>query len=350
MAQAGALGESHEARGGAGRSPTALPWTQRFIEALPVSPLWGGLALTAAQLGLGFVYLHLAGGSFRWLPDLVFALLIGAAPAASVIARRATRSCLGDLRSSLDVSDARFEEIEAEVTRWDTAWMRSLGLITLVFVVVVVVREPGVVETYPPGHPIFPWILWMNVASIWLSARTIGHEIGVSRRFSRLGCAHVRVDLLDQRPLMPFARRGVQGALVPILLISIFSLLFVSGSAGEVVPFTQAGVVAIAALSLILPVQGVHLRLAEQKRARLGALAAAIREAEAPVLAARPGEAGAAAAQLHALLALRGQIEGASEWPWDVPTLVRFALYVAIGVGSWLGGALVEHVVDLVLG
>jgi hypothetical protein len=29
---------------------------------------------------------------------------------------------------------------------------------------------------------------------------------------------------------------------------------------------------------------------------------------------------------------------------------VRFGLYVAIGMGSWLGGALVERVVDLVLG
>ncbi len=64
----------------------------------------------------------------------------------------------------------------------------------------------------------------------------------------------------------------------------------------------------------------------------------------------RPGEAPGASSHLHALLALRAQVEAAREWPWDASTLVRFSLYLAIGMGSWLGGALVERVVDLILG
>ena len=59
-------------------------------------------------------------------------------------------------------------------------------------------------------------------------------------------------------------------------------LLFVSGSAGEAVPFTQVLVVSIAAISLLTPVHGVHLRLAEQKRERLARLG----EAEQALLAA----------------------------------------------------------------
>ena len=319
-----------------------LPWTQAFIEALPLAPFWGGLALTAAQFGFGLVYLSLMDDPLQVLPGAVFALLIGAAPAASVYARRAT--------PALNVQDGRFTELAAEVTRWDPFWSRVTGVSSAVIATVVVLHEPGVVERYPPGHPVLPWIVWMNLAAIWLGTRTITQEIIVSRRFARLGRELSVVDVLDQRPLTPFARRGVQAALVPILLISIFSLLFVSGSAGEAVPFTQALVVIIAAISLLLPVHGVHLRLAEQKRQRLARLADAIRATEEPVLAARPGEAAGAAAHLQTLLALRAQIEGAREWPWDVPTLVRFALYVAIGLGSWLGGALVERVVDLVLG
>jgi hypothetical protein len=35
--------------------------------------------------------------------------------------------------------------------------------------------------------------------------------------------------------------------------------------------------------------------------------------------------------------------------PFDTPTLVRFALFLLIPLGSWLGGAVVERVVDLVL-
>lgn len=43
------------------------------------------------------------------------------------------------------------------------------------------------------------------------------------------------------------------------------------------------------------------------------------------------------------LLAYRAYVESIREWPFDAPTLLRFALFVAIPVGSWLGGALVER-------
>ena len=327
-----------------------LPWTQAFIEALPLAPFWGGLALAAAQFGVGLVYLSLTGDPLRVLPDAVFALLVGAAPAASVYARRATHACLRDLRPALDLPDDRFAALAAEVVAWNPFWARINGVSSALVTTIVVLHEPGVVKDYPPGHPVLPWVLWINLAAIWLSTRSIAQEIIVSRRLARLGREHAVVDVLDQRPLTPFARRGVQAALVPILLISIFSLLFVSGSAGEAVPFTQVFVVSIAAISLLLPVHGVHLRLAEQKQERLARLAEAIRVCEEPVLAARPGEAAGPAAHLQTLLALRAQLEIARVWPWDVPTLARFALYLAIGLGSWLGGALVERVVDLALG
>ena len=327
-----------------------LPWTQRLVEAAPWAPAWVGLALAAAQLCLIAAYKTLVGEPPQLLPDAVFALLVGFAPAASVYARRASLACLHDLQSVLDVPEARFAQTAADVVRWDFFWARLVGVPTVLIVMLVVLNEPGVVGPYPPGHPMLPMMLWINVAAIWLTARTITQEIIVSRRFSRLARAHAVVDVLDQLPLMPFARRGLQAALVPILAISIFSLLFVTDSAGDAVPLTQILVIAIAAVSLILPVQGVHLQIVQQKQQRLERLAASIREAEEPVLAARPGEAASPAAHLHALLALRGQIVQAPDWPWDVPTLLRFGFYVAIGVGSWLGGALVERVVDAVLG
>ena len=37
------------------------------------------------------------------------------------------------------------------------------------------------------------------------------------------------------------------------------------------------------------------------------------------------------------------------EWPFDLPTLARFALYVGIGLSSWLGAALVERFLDRVI-
>jgi hypothetical protein len=49
------------------------------------------------------------------------------------------------------------------------------------------------------------------------------------------------------------------------------------------------------------------------------------------------------------LLAYMNQIESVREWPFDAPTLTRFFLYVAIPLGSWVGGALVERLLGVAL-
>ncbi len=49
------------------------------------------------------------------------------------------------------------------------------------------------------------------------------------------------------------------------------------------------------------------------------------------------------------IMAYRTMIENIRNWPFDNPTLVRFALYIMIPLGSWLGGAFVERGLDLFL-
>ncbi|HEY8152716.1 MAG TPA: hypothetical protein VII72_01170, partial [Myxococcota bacterium] len=68
--------------------------------------------------------------------------------------------------------------------------------------------------------------------------------------------------------------------------------------------------------------------------------------------ARRPGEAGAAAAlgaRLSNLVAYRGLVEAANTWPFDLGVWLRFAVYVSLGLGSWLGGALVERLIGAAL-
>ena len=52
---------------------------------------------------------------------------------------------------------------------------------------------------------------------------------------------------------------------------------------------------------------------------------------------------------LDELVAWRGLIESVREWPFDSPTLLRFGLYLAIPLGSWLGGAFVERLLGAAL-
>jgi hypothetical protein len=103
---------------------------------------------------------------------------------------------------------------------------------------------------------------------------------------------------------------------------------------------------AVGVFSLLAPSRGVHERLREAKESELAWLRAAIARASE---ALRRGDA-AGAAQLPALIAWEARVAGAPEWPFDTSTWLRFALLLLVPLGSWLGGALAEQVVERWLG
>ena len=57
------------------------------------------------------------------------------------------------------------------------------------------------------------------------------------------------------------------------------------------------------------------------------------------------GRTGAAeaAARLPALFAAEARVDSVGALAFDANTVLRFALYVTLGVGSWVGGALIER-------
>ena len=76
-----------------------------------------------------------------------------------------------------------------------------------------------------------------------------------------------------------------------------------------------------------------------EKQAELARSSAQLRaRAEAAVREA-PGS-------LADALAWRQHVESVPNWPIDFPTLRRFVLYLAIPLGSWVGGALVDLLVE----
>jgi hypothetical protein len=60
----------------------------------------------------------------------------------------------------------------------------------------------------------------------------------------------------------------------------------------------------------------------------------------------RGPDAEAAATRLPGLIAYRTTIESVRESPLGMPVLTRFLLYLLIPIGGWLGGALVERLID----
>lgn len=352
------MAEVSTAAAGPPRGPAPRPWTQAWIDALPIEPTWFGLGLAAGHVLLGALYfavlvaprIEAAWPAYRGVLNgtSVFALLIGYATAALAYARRAHEATLRDLRPALACSEAELSALREEVQRFDMAALRRPGLLAAVGSIVVTYFTTDVTRRL--GLPALLWILWQNALCFWLVARTIAHDLRVSRIFSAAAERHAEVELFDLRPLEPLAGRGLQSALLIVLAISLFSLILGVGSMSPLVPVVQTAIVLLAGLALVLPSLGVRRRLRGAKREELTRLSGEIRAVRARRGAAGGPEERALESRLATLLALRQHVEATREWPFDLGTLGRFLLYAAIGVGSWVGGAAVERLLDLLLG
>jgi len=94
--------------------------------------------------------------------------------------------------------------------------------------------------------------------------------------------------------------------------------------------------------------RGAHEAVKRAKLQKLAVCSELIR-GQREHLRAGPGTANEAGPRMADLVAYKSLIESVSEWPIDVPQRVRLALYLLLPLGSWVAGALVEHVVDGVL-
>jgi hypothetical protein len=342
---------------GSARGQAPRPWTQAWIDALPIAPAWVGCAFAAGHVLLGALYFAVFVApriSAAWpayqgslLSTSVYALLIGYAPASLAYARRGHEATLRDLRPALGCNDAEQSALQREVLRFHMAALRRTGLIAAIVAIVTTYFTTDVAQRV--GHPALLWILWQNALGFWLLVRTIAHDLRVSRVFSRAAQHHAEIELFDLTPFTPLAGRGLQSALLIVLAISLFSLILGVGDVSPLVPVVQAGTVLLAAFALILPSLGFRRRVRAAKREELARISAEIRAVQARRAVTEGSEWREIESRLATLLALKQHVEATREWPFDLGTLGRFVLYAAIGMGSWLGAAAVERLLDLLL-
>jgi len=185
--------------------------------------------------------------------------------------------------------------------------------------------------------------LWTG-AGFWLACRTVYLDIALARRFSRIGERETEPDLLRPGALAPFARHGLRSVLLWMGFTVLVALLFLQPYGQSIALPNLVATLAIAVAALLLPVVGVHRRLRAEKAAELERVNTAIARDRDALLA------GAGEPRLADLVAYRGLVESLPTWPLDLTVWLRFALYVAIGGGSWLGAALVERGLDRALG
>jgi len=193
------------------------------------------------------------------------------------------------------------------------------------------------------------WFFLMTAVLFGQIFRSLSHLRADTSVFVRDLDHRITVDLLDISKLDGFGRIALRGALPWLVSGTIVLLLLLGQQSTELFWPLIAGLVSSATGVFAWPMWRVHRLIDHAKKVELARLRRDIVEMRAAF--ERPGsESDRAAPRLSALLALEARVEHAREWPLDMPTVFRFGLYLALPLGSWLGGAIVERILGLVMG
>jgi hypothetical protein len=336
--------------------PALEPWTQRLVARPPWSPwrltlaLWaaGTAAFVAVEAGLGRLPFVLRDehvrGDFR--VALVLIAIAAYLPGAFAHLVRGARATIDALGPALRLAPGEQAAPRVEAGRFDRSALRRAGAAGVAAMLLLPFLTNVTLDAWTPGHyrpealahrALLPWIGWFG-------GRFVYALLVESRRLSWIGRTQVAVDLVDLRPLVPIPRQGLRHALLGAGLFAILALALADAHIApnllDVLAPALLANAALAAAALLLPVRGLREAVVAAKQAELDAAVADLRRARTGAPGARP---------LADVLAWRAFVEAVPEWPFDAPTVGRFLLYLAIPLGSWLGGALVERLLDALL-
>ncbi len=179
----------------------------------------------------------------------------------------------------------------------------------------------------------------------WIIGRNF--YVGSTGIWDRPGPQRSDVDLLTLEEIYAGGRSGLSGSLAFFIVIAIAGLLVFPdvGSGLWVIGPIFIGNFGIGLAILLAPARKVRSLIREVKQEELARLEPLLRQARDDTLSGDASTQG----RLTDLLAYKTQVESTREWPFDSSTLLRFGLYLLIPVGSMVGGALMERVVDMVL-
>ena len=339
------------------QAPTArLPsWSQRILDGSPLSPFWIGVLLALGFLLVFFVFEFALGRFAEYNVDTyredqrvaaVLCLLAAYLPVAWVYSVRSARRTADELVPSLTQGAGTVGLEEAGC--FDRAGLRKAGVVGVALLVVALVFAEAGLSSFSALGQMSPEAYFHRVLLVWIGWFGGRSAYGIwveSKRFSQIGRERLEIDLLDLAAVAPLIRYGLRQALVTIGAFSVLALMFYdSEAAPNLIWFLLAvslSTLLFATAGLLIPVRGVHDAIVREKTHELARVNDQIRHARA---------GSGALPSLADWIAYRGLIASVREWPIAAPTLRRFALYLAIPLGSWLGGALVERMVDALLG
>lgn len=336
--------------------PPLTDWTLRpFAAGAPPLVVASGLALgivTISQLARALVTelppAPLWRDPYLWL-DVLNGVLFAYMPTALWLLRRGRLRDLRELRPHLR-EGVSYEAAVNAVVSVRPRWLLLGGVCAALVFGILPIIDPGFWEGPRPSfqEPILTFFVVRMALSGWLSGHVVVTEIAALTALARIGATQTRVELLDLRPFEIFARAGFRSAFAWVIVSSLVSLFWLGPGAGSANAFIVGTTLAGVSFGVFACVHGPHRAIAAAKAEALAVVDARIARACAALEAGRePADAGV---RLADLVAWHGRLERVREWPIGAPALARAALLAALAVGSWLGGVVVERVVDRLVG
>ena len=282
---------------------------------------------------------------YFWL-DLLNAAVFAYAPTATAFLRRGRLRDLGELRRILRCDEMGFARLESETVSVPPRRLAVSGLTGALLVGAMPLLDSSF---WPEGSPeslLDPMMIFFalrSAATGWLFGHAIATDVTGVVALRRIGAESLHVDLLNPGASAPFARAGLRSAFVWVLASSLVSLFWLGPAAGSANAAIVGSILLAVSVGFFFTTYGAHQSLIAAKRKALEALNEKIRKAGSRLLEGRNIDGSPALADL---IAFHGFIERVREWPVGAPTLVRGALIAALALGSWLGGALVESLLE----
>lgn len=339
-------------------------WLIKFENTGRWAPVWLGLAVTVGVLlircAIDVFFLNTWGfpdgvsplwRSDLWWPEIVNAVLLGYIPAVLVISRRGIGRDLVSLAPLLTRGDADVADVRAAATRPAGYIGHAFKLVAILGGVSIVFLDSSAtrVTEQSISNPDFIWPLFRIPVFLWCIASLIIADLIATRAYLNMGRNLIEVDLLEVQLLSPFARRGLRSALMWVAFSLLFSLFWLGGdTASQQNPYLLAVLLSMAVYAFIVPLIGAHSRILSVKTSELDRLRYEIR-IERAVVTEKNVDDNSSNARLANLISCYQLIKGAREWPINAAGLLKFLLYLFIGLGSWLGGAVVELLLDRTL-
>ena len=193
------------------------------------------------------------------------------------------------------------------------------------------------------------WFLVTGPALFYLFGKGLYFSIAEGRFMRRVQADCLKVDLFEINSLAPMMRVAMRRSFIWIVGATLGSLFFLSKGIDRTALEPLFIGICLVALSVLAPALfHIHRAIVSAKAAELADVRAAIRR-ERDAALGHDDRGTQANARLPGLIALERRIEQVREWPVDFGMVSRFALYLGIPLFSWVGGALVEKVVDVFL-